>query len=108
VLAPDDIGLFVGGLTPCWPWVSHAAASDYDGREAVLLRFYDPRTGSDERASILASICPRHVVLPLAVPAGWLGPAAPYRPRFELTAANRGLSVWTRDDTAPACAWPSS
>ena len=75
-LAPEDIGLYAGGLSACWPFVSHAAAPDYDARAGAARRFYGAAT-PDERAALLDGACVAHVVLPPACPrAGW----APERP----------------------------
>ena len=104
VLAPPDVGLYVGGLTPCWAFVSHAAAPDHDARAEAVRRFYTQST-PEERASLLEGDCVAHVVLPPRAPGGWLGPAAPYRPRLELPGPNGGIAVWSRDGAA-ACAAP--
>ena len=96
MLAPPDVGLYVGGLTPCWPFVSHAAAPDHDARAEAVRRFYTQST-PDERASLLEGGCVAHVVLPPRAPGGWLGPGAPYRPRLEVPGPNGGLAVWSRD-----------
>ncbi len=102
VLAPADIGLYVGGLTACWAFVSHAAAPDHDARAEAVRRFYTQST-PEERASLLESCCVAHVVLPPAAPGGWLGSAAPHRRRLELPGPNGGIAVWSRDGAA-ACA----
>jgi hypothetical protein len=102
VLAPPDVGLYVGGLTPCWPFVSHAAAPDHDARAEAVRRFYTLST-PEMRASLLESRCVAHVVAPPRAPAGWLGPATPYRPRLEVPGPSGGIAVWSRD-AAVACA----
>ena len=88
VLAPPEVGLYVGGLTACWPFVSHAAAPDHDARAEAVQRFYTQST-PEERASLLEGHCVSHLVLPPRAPDGWLGPRAPYRPRLELPGAQR-------------------
>jgi hypothetical protein len=104
VLAPPEIGLYVGGLTPCWPFVSHAAAPDHEARAEEVQRFY-ARSTPEERASLLERRCVAHVVLPPHAPGGWLGRGAPYRPRLEVPGPSGGLAVWSRDGAA-ACAAP--
>ena len=104
VLAPPEVGLYVGGLTACWPFVSHAAAPDHDARAQAVDRFYT-LSGPEERASLLEGRCVAHVVLPPHAPDGWLGPGAPYRPRLELPGPNGGIAVWSRDGAA-ACGTP--
>jgi hypothetical protein len=106
VLAPPEVGLYVGGLTACWPFVSHAAAPDHDARAEEVLRFYAQST-PEERANMLEGRCIAHVVLPPHAPRGWLGPRAPYRPRLELPGPNGGIAVWSRDGTA-ACPRPGA
>jgi hypothetical protein len=61
VVAPPDIGLYVGGLTACWPWVSHAAAADHVERDAAARRFYSDEPGS-WRTAFLDDACARAVV----------------------------------------------
>jgi len=106
VLAPPDVGLYVGGLTPCWPFVSHAAAPDHDARAEAVRRFYTQST-PEERTSLLEGGCVAHVVLPPRAPGGWLGPGAPYRPRLEVPGPNGGIAVWSRDGVT-ACAAPGA
>jgi hypothetical protein len=106
VLSPPDIGVYVGGLTRCWPFVSHAAAPDHDARAETVRRYYGEAT-PEERASLLESRCVAHVVLPANAPEGWLGPGAPYRPRRELTGSIGSLAVWSRDDATP-CLGPAA
>jgi hypothetical protein len=106
-LAPEDIGLYVGGLTACWPYVSHAAAPGYDARAAATRRFYGPAT-PEERGLFLDEACVAHVVLPPGAPPGWLGAHTPFRPR-RAGAPGADLVVASRGD-AGACpaAAPSS
>lgn len=95
VLSPPDIGLYVGGLTRCWPFVSHAAAPDHRERAEAVRRFYgDPPA---ERAAFLERACIAHVVLPASSEA-WLPAEAPYRPG---PAAGGGVVVWSRSAAAP-------
>jgi hypothetical protein len=64
VLASADIGLVAGGLTSCWPLVSHAAAPDYEARLAAANRFYASES-PEERARLLDGACASHAVVPL-------------------------------------------
>jgi hypothetical protein len=96
-LAPEDIGLYIGGLSPCWPWVSHAAAPDHDARAEAVRRFYGDAT-PPERARLLDGAGVALVVLPSRLPPGWLGAETPYR---RLPSVRGGsLAVYRRDDTA--------
>ncbi|HSD30178.1 MAG TPA: hypothetical protein VLL75_22950, partial [Vicinamibacteria bacterium] len=52
VFAPPDVGLYVGGLTACWPYVSHAAAPGHDARAAAVHRFYG-EASARSRAALL-------------------------------------------------------
>jgi hypothetical protein len=96
-LAPPDIGLFVGGLTSCWPFVSHPAATDHAERERLTARFYGAST-PEWRARFLEESCVVHVVLPRGAPDGWLGNPV-YHARAGAPAGT--LSVFTRDPDAP-------
>ena len=93
-LAPPDIGLYVGGLSACWPWVSHSASPDHASRDAATLRFYS--SAPEERQRFLDESCVAHVV----VPAGWAGgglPAgSPYERRLEVDGVDGGLAVYSR------------
>ncbi|MGE5126422.1 MAG: hypothetical protein ACM3PV_09025, partial [Betaproteobacteria bacterium] len=100
VLAPRDVGLYVGGLTPCWPYLSHAAAPEYDERERAVREFYDPVTPSASRGALLSRVCPAYVVLPPRLPAGWLGDNGAYRPRLPAQ-GTAALAAWSRDPTRP-------
>jgi hypothetical protein len=75
LVAPPDIGLYAGGLSPCWPYVSHAAAPEHAARAAAVRRFYG-EASPEERAALLARAGAALVVLPDGLPAGWLGPGA--------------------------------
>jgi hypothetical protein len=102
-LAPADIGLYLGGLSPCWPYVSHTAAPDHDARAAALARFYS-EAGPEERGEFLDRACVAHVVLPAATPPFWLGPATPFRPRATTPGPGERLVVHSRGK--PACPNP--
>ena len=75
VVAPPDVGLYAGGLSPCWPYVSHAAAPEHDTRAAAVRRFYG-EASPEERAALLEQAGAALVVLPSGLPPGWLGPGA--------------------------------
>jgi hypothetical protein len=99
VLAPPDIGLYVGGLTACWPWVSHSYAPDHESRDAEARRFY---TGTPAwRARVADKICPIHLVVPRSWPNGGLPPQAPYRRRLEVDGPGGGLAVYSRAPDVP-------
>ena len=98
VLAPEDIGLYAGGLTSCWPYVSHAAAPDHDARAAAVRRFYG-EASPEERAALLEGAGAALVVLPSRMPPGWLGPGTPFRALP--SAHGDGLAVYHRDGSTP-------
>jgi hypothetical protein len=75
VLAPPDVGLYLGGLSPCWPYVSHAAAPGHETRAAAVRRFYGEASPA-QRAALLEETGAALVVLPSGLPPGWLGPRA--------------------------------
>ncbi len=85
VLAPPDVGLYAGGLSPCWPYVSHAAAPEHRARAAAVRRFYG-ESSPEERAALLEQAGASLVVLPSGVPPGWVGAAA----ALETTPSARG------------------
>jgi hypothetical protein len=103
VLAPSDIGLYVGGLSACWPWVSHSASPEHTSREAATRRFYASTPA--ERGRFLDEVCPTHVVVPRAWSAGGLPPGAPYRHRLAVDGPGGGLAVYSRTG-GPADAGP--
>jgi hypothetical protein len=99
VLAPPDIGLYVGGLSPCWPWVSHTAAPDHGERDAATRRFYaEP---PEARAAFLDAVCASHVVVPRSWPEDGLPSDAPFRRRLEVEGPGGGLAVYSREGEAP-------
>jgi hypothetical protein len=102
VLAPPDIGLYVGGLSPCWPWVSHTASPEHASRDAATRRFYsDP---PDARGRFLDTVCASHVVVPRSWPNGGLPLEAPYQYRLEVDGPGGGLAVYSRSAaTGDAC-----
>jgi hypothetical protein len=96
VVAPEDIGLYAGGLTPCWPYVSHSAAPDHDARATEVRGFYGATPA--ERAAFLERVCAAHVVLPAPLPEGWLAPGTRFRPG---PAEGESITSWSREgDTA--------
>jgi hypothetical protein len=99
VMAPPDIGLYVGGLSACWPWVSHSFAPDHDARDEAMRRFYS--ASPDERARLLGQICPAHVVAPATWSRESLPEEAPYERRLEVGATRGGLAVYSRRAGVP-------
>jgi hypothetical protein len=96
-LAPPEVGLFIGGLTRCWPYVSHRAAADDPERRAAALSFYgtaDPtwRSAFLERERIA------HVALPGpdAVPEAWLGKGTPFRLAARVGEGTGAIGVYSR------------
>jgi hypothetical protein len=98
VLAPSDIGLYVGGLSSCWPWVSHTASPEHASREAATARFYSG--APPERGRFLDALCVTHVVLPRAWPAGGLPPGTPYHLGPTVDGPGGGLAVYSRETDA--------
>ncbi|MCG6924388.1 MAG: hypothetical protein LJF30_03610 [Acidobacteria bacterium] len=98
VVAPSDIGLYVGGLSSCWPWASHSASPEHASREAATGRFYSGTP--PERSRFLDEVCATHVVVPRAWPAGGLPPGAPYRRGVEVDGPGGGLAVYSREPQA--------
>jgi hypothetical protein len=98
VLAPEDIGLVAGGLTACWPLVSHGAAPDYEARLAAADRFYASES-PEERARLLDGACASHAVVPLADG----GAALDAGPLFQATAIARadGFAILSRRRSGP-------
>jgi hypothetical protein len=98
-LAPSDIGLYVGGLSACWPWVSHSYAADHAARSAAIERFYSSPPAS--RGRQLEEICPTYVVVPATWTRGGLPAGAPYERRLEVEGTSGGLAVYSRIAGAP-------
>jgi hypothetical protein len=98
VLAPPDVGLYLGGLSPCWPYVSHAAAPGHEARAAAVRRFYG-EASPQERAALLEETGAALVVLPSGLPPGWLGPAAPLD--ATPSARGNGLAAYRRPRPTP-------
>jgi hypothetical protein len=105
VLSPADIGLYAGGLTPCWPYLSHGAAPEYQARAEQVRRFYGEALPA-ERRRLLEESCAAFVILPPSLPDGWLG-GAPFRKRLEVPGPRGGLAAWGREGNAP-CPRPVS
>jgi len=96
VMAPADIGLFVGGLTACKPWVSHVSHPRYADRVAQAVDFYGAMT-PPARAAFLDHERIRHVVLPGddgEAPVGWLGEETPFRREAVVDAEGRRIAVY--------------
>jgi hypothetical protein len=98
-LAPPDIGLYLGGLSPCWPYVSHRASPEHDSRDAATRRFYS--SSPVDRGRFLEEAGIAHVVVPRDWPSGGLSPRAPYRRRLEIEGPDGGLAVYSRTADAP-------
>jgi hypothetical protein len=99
VLSPPDIGLYVGGLSACWPWVSHPAAPDHAAREETARRFY--ASPPSDRARLLDELCATYVVVPRFWPGGGLPRTAPYSFRLGVEGAGGGLAVYSREGHSP-------
>jgi len=98
VLAPADIGLFLGGLSACKPWVSHVSHPQYAERLVRTSDFYERRPPED-RAAFLDRERIRHVVLPLddgEIPRGWLGERTPFRRQAVVGGPGRPIAIYTR------------
>jgi hypothetical protein len=98
-LSPPDIGLYVGGLSACWPWVSHVAAPDHVARAKAARGFYE--SSPPDRARILDELCATHVVVPRAWPGGGLPQGAPFSFRVGVDGPGGGLAVYSREQHAP-------
>ena len=96
VIAPPDIGLYLGALTPCWPFVSHAAAPGYGQAATAVETFYSDATAPSQRAAFVEQTCAAHLILPPRLPPGWLGTADHFSPRLIAVARDRALAVWSR------------
>jgi hypothetical protein len=106
VFAPPDIGLYVGGLTACWPYVSHAFAPDHARKEALTRTFYTEGDAA-QRASLLERICPKRVVVfpgQEGVSPEWLDDA-PYETTRRVGAGPWAVEVRTRREDRP-CSFP--
>jgi hypothetical protein len=99
VLAPPDIGLYVGGLSACWPWVSHSYSPTHASRDEATRRFYT--SAPEERARFLDALCVAHLVVPADWPRGGLPADVPYERRLEVDGSSGGLAVYSRAHGAP-------
>jgi hypothetical protein len=101
VLSPPDIGLYVGALTSCWPYVSHRAAPEFEERLSLMRAFYDAGA-SAQGEQVLRRICPDHVVLPPAAagaPGAFVGADGVWS---AVLGPPRALPVYTRRGACPA------
>ncbi len=99
VVAPADIGLYVGGLSSCWPWVSHATAPDFAAHDEAVDRFYH---GTPEERRVFADrVCAKYVVVPLAWPRGGFPAGAPYHLKAQVGRGKRAIAVYSRNAGAP-------
>jgi hypothetical protein len=97
-LAPPDIGLYLGGLSACRPFVSHVLAPEFPRHLAVVQDFYGQAT-PELRAALLDRVGVRYLVLPGdpgESPGAWLGEGTPFRQIAHLPGAGGGLSVYRR------------
>ncbi len=101
VLAPPDIGLYVGGLSACWPFVSHTASPEHASRDDATRRFYSG--SADARARFLDEACVAHVVVPRGWTDGGLPPEAPYRRTLDVDGPGGGLAVYSRTADSASC-----
>ena len=101
VLAPPDIGLYVGGLSACWPFVSHTASPEHASRDDATRRFYSG--SADARARFLDEACVAHVVVPRDWTNGGLAPEAPYRRTLDVDGPGGGLAVYSRATDSASC-----
>jgi hypothetical protein len=99
VVAPPDVGLYVGGLSACWPWVSHSFSPDHAARDAATRRFY--ASSPEERLRFLEDNGVAHVVVPAGWAGGGLPPGGPYERRLEVEGARGGLAVYSRTADPP-------
>ncbi len=99
VLAPPDIGLYVGGLSACWPWVSHSFSPEHASRDEATRRFYS--SPPEERARFLDEVCVTHLVVPAGWPGGGLPAGAAYQRRLEVDGTGGGLAVYSRVPGVP-------
>jgi hypothetical protein len=73
-LTAGATGLYVGGLTRCRAYSSHANEPDHATRVDRVRWFYGPTSTPGERAEFLDRNCVRFVLVPSRLPAGdWLG-----------------------------------
>jgi hypothetical protein len=100
VLAPPEIGRLVGGLTPCWPFVSYPSAPNFGARFEIAMRFYDPDSTPAERAALLAMVQPSYVVLPGDLNHSAFVLAQPYRLAFETRGPTGSFAIWLREAAA--------
>jgi hypothetical protein len=89
-LAPTDLSLMIGGLTPCAVSVGHRGLTpDYPRRVAEGEQFYDPATSPEWRLRYLRDTRARFVLL-AAGRGAWLGGASHWAPRLKL----RLFEIW--------------
>jgi hypothetical protein len=102
VVSSPDVGVLAGGLTRCWPYVSHRAAPGFSERAAVVDHFFD-RADPAWRATFLERACVSYVMGPEGQPLGL--DRLPSGVRFEEAARGtaRGETLWRRVPP-PACA----
>jgi hypothetical protein len=102
-LAPPDVGLFIGGLSACKPWVSHPSHPDHPARVAATAAFYGTLAPA-ARAALLERERIRFVVLPGDagdLPEAWLGAGTPFRRAAAVGMPGQRLGVYSRATRPP-------
>lgn len=102
--APQDVGLFLAGLSPCKAFVSHASHPAYAERAAETLGFYSEMPPA-QRAELLDRACARFVLFPGdagEAPLAWLPADAGFRRAALVGAPPRQISIYSRR-RVPAC-----
>jgi hypothetical protein len=102
-LAPVDIGLRVGGLTACRPFVSHMSHPEHASRSRAVAEFYDSMAPADRRG-LLERASIRHLVLPGDAggdAAAWLGPESAFRRAALLGNPPHTVSLYSREPGRP-------
>lgn len=108
-LAPADLGLRVGGLTACSPWVSHPSHPEYAERARIVTAFYTEMAPAERRV-LLDRACIRHLALPGdagADGAAWLGLQSGYRRVAFFDDPPRAVGLYSREAEAPCAAAPA-
>lgn len=101
-LAAEDIGLYVGGLSACRPFLSQALAPDFARRLPVVQEFYGDAP-PELRKAFLDRLDVRFLVLPGDAgdsPDAWLGQASGFRRIARLGEPPGVLSVYRRMPSA--------
>lgn len=103
-LAPEDLGLYLAGLSPCKAYVSHVSHPAYAERAEQVREFYAAMAPA-ARAALLDRGCVRHLVLPGdqgEAPLGWLPSGSGFRRSAVVGQPPQLVSIYSRP-TAPPC-----